>query len=86
MTLLGQLQELTLGVPLVSGFSGNFRRLGFRLKVLETCPVCSVCNCLQINVLQHASCTADSKSCQKPPEKTLHQNFLSRLKFMAIVV
>lgn len=86
MTLLWQLQELTLGVPLVSGFSSNFIRLGFRLKVLEICPICLVCNCLQITVLRHASCTGNSIFCQKPPEKALQQNFLSRLKFMAIMV
>lgn len=38
MTLLGQLQELTLGVPLASGFSSNFIRLVFRLEVLEMVP------------------------------------------------
>lgn len=39
MTLLGQLQELPLGVPLVSGFGSNFIRLVFQVKVLEIGPV-----------------------------------------------
>lgn len=39
MTLLGQLQELPLGVPLVPGFGSNFIRLVFQVKVLEIGPV-----------------------------------------------
>jgi len=39
MTLLGQLQELALGVPLVSGFSSTSIRLVLQAKAMEICPV-----------------------------------------------
>lgn len=85
-TLARQLQEPSLGVSLVSGFSSSSVHLAFRLNVLETYPICLVWDCSQINALQHTSCTGNSMFCQKPPEKTLRQTFLSRLKFMAIMV
>lgn len=39
MTLLGQLQELALGVPLVSGFSSTSVCLVLQEKAMEICSV-----------------------------------------------
>lgn len=78
MTLLGQLQELPLGVPLVSGFGSNFIRLVFQVKVLEIGPVWFVT--VYKLMLHSVLPVQETIFYWKPPEKTLHQNFLSGLK------